>query len=145
MEKCSNKSELVLSCIFHENISTGFMIAGLSKTEVCVCVFVGVSICLCVCLSVCLSVNKISSRTDQSILLSDCLTNWLWPYWNWCPRVKGQGHSDVISIFSWFSVTFPSVDLSTMMIKLILSPWYALDLYSNFIEMEWVMTYLWLY
>ena len=38
------------------------------------------------------------------------------PYWNWWPWVKGQGHSDSISISSsWFSVYLPSVYLSSLM------------------------------
>ena len=63
-------------------------------------------VCLCVCLSFCLCVQisceQNSSRTDEPIWtrfsLNSCLPQWLKPYWNWGPWVKGQGHSDVIPI-----------------------------------------------
>ena len=61
-------------------------------------------------LSVCLSVhrailvNKIPAVRMHQFLtrfsLNGCLTHWFEPYWNRWPWVKGQGHSDVIPIFS---------------------------------------------
>ena len=59
---------------------------------------------LCVSLSVCASVSeKNSSWTDTLIWtlfsLNGCLLRWLRPYWNSWPWVKGEGHSDAISIF----------------------------------------------
>ena len=65
------------------------------------------SVCLCVCLCVCVSgtsCEQNSSRTDAPIWmqfsLNGCFPHWLKPYWIWWPWVKGQGHSDVIPIFS---------------------------------------------
>ena len=68
-------------------------------------------VCLCVCVSVCLSVcvsgtfcEQNSSRMNAPIWtrfsLNGCFSDWLGPYWIWWPWVKGQGHSDVIPIFS---------------------------------------------
>ena len=64
-------------------------------------------VCVWVCVSVCVSnfsCEQNSSRTDAPIWtrfsLNGCLPHWLGPYWIWWPWVKGQGHSDVISIFS---------------------------------------------
>ena len=85
------------------------------------------SVCLCVCLSVCLSVcpmfsyEQNSSRTDVPIWtqfsLNGCLLQSLKPYWNRWPWVKGQGHSDVIPIFSsYFFVNFPTMYLSSLML-----------------------------
>ena len=70
--------------------------------------YVFTTVCLCVCLSVCLCVGysceQNFSRTDASIWtqfsLNCCLSHWLGPCWNWWPWVKGQGQSDLISIFS---------------------------------------------
>ena len=72
---------------------------------------------MCVSGSAC---EQNSSRTDEPIWtrfsLNGCLTHWLEPYWNWWPWVKGQGHSDVIRIFSsLFSVNFPTLYLSSLM------------------------------
>ena len=73
--------------------------------SVCVCVCVCVSVCECV--NVCLSgsaCEKNSSRTDGPIWtrfsLHGYLPHCLKPYWKLLPWVKGQGHSDVIPIFS---------------------------------------------
>ena len=61
--------------------------------SVCVCVFVSDSAC-----------EQNSSRTDAPIWtlfwLNGCLSHWLKADWNCWPWVKGQGHSDVISILS---------------------------------------------
>ena len=74
-----------------------------------VCVYVCLCVCLSVCVFVCVCVSDVfkkqnSSRTDEPIWtrfsLNGCLSHWLEPYWNWWPWVKGQGHSDSISIFS---------------------------------------------
>ena len=69
--------------------------------------FVCVSVCLCVCVCVCVSgtsCEQNSSRTDPPIWtrfsLNGCFPHWLRPYWIWWPWVKGQGHSDVIPVFS---------------------------------------------
>ena len=85
------------------------------------CVCMCVCMCRCVCVSVCLSVSEPKiSRTEAPIytrfLLNGCLPQWLKSYWSWWPWVKCQDHSDVISIFSvWFTVNFPTVDLSSLM------------------------------
>ena len=69
--------------------------------------YIFIAACLCVCLSVCLCLNACeqnSSRTDAPIwtqfLLNGCLIYWLELYGNWWPCIKGQGHSEAISIFS---------------------------------------------
>ena len=69
--------------------------------------FVCMSVCVYVCVCVCVSSSACeqnSNRTDEPIWtrfsLHGCLPLWLKPYWNWWPSVKGQGHSDVIPIFS---------------------------------------------
>ena len=77
------------------------------------------SLFVCVCMSGSTCEQK-SSQTDAPIwtrfLLNDCFLHWLGPCWNWWPCVKGQGHSDSISIFSsWFSFNFPTVYLSSLM------------------------------
>ena len=60
-----------------------------------VCVSVYVCVCVCVRLFSC---EQNSSRTNAPIwmqfLLNSCLWQWLGPYWNWWPWVKGQGHCD---------------------------------------------------
>ena len=65
--------------------------------------YIFTAVCLCVCLSR-NSCERNSSRTDAPIWtrfsLNGCFYHWLGPYWIWWPWVKGQGHSDVIPIFS---------------------------------------------
>ena len=75
---------------------------------------------LSVCVSVRLCLWTNSSQTDQSIWtlfsLNGCLPHWLEPYWNWWPKVKDEGHSTVVPIFSsWFSVNVPTLYLSFLM------------------------------
>ena len=76
-----------------------------------VCLFVCLSVCLSVCLCVCMCVyvsgyscEQNSSQTDKTIWTrfspNGCLLHWLEPYWIWWLWLKGQGHSDVIPIFS---------------------------------------------
>ena len=80
-------------------------------------------VCVCVCLSVCvsgISSEQNSSRKDALIWtrfsLNDCLLLWLEPYWNGWPWVKGQGHSDSISIFLYNPLlTSSNVYLSSLM------------------------------
>ena len=63
-------------------------------------IFTSVCLSVCVCVSVC---EQNADRTATPILtrssLNGCLLQSLEPYWNWWPWFKGQGHSDVISIF----------------------------------------------
>ena len=68
--------------------------------------YIFTSVCLCVCVCVCMSsysCEQNSSRTSAPIWtqfsLNGCFLQWLGPYWNWWPWVKGQGHSESISIF----------------------------------------------
>ena len=73
---------------------------------------------VCVCL--CVSIQQSSSRTYAPIptrcLLDDRLPHWLKPYWNRWSLIKGQDHSDAISIMSSkFSVDFSTVDLKSLM------------------------------
>ena len=60
-------------------------------------------VCVCVCVCLMFACEQKSSQMDGPIwmqfLLNGCFPHWLIPYWNWWPWVKGQGHSDVISIF----------------------------------------------
>ena len=80
------------------------------------------SVCLCVCVSVCpaLIVNKIPAermnRFGRGFSLNGCLPYRLKAYRNLLPLVKGQGHSDVIPIFSsQVFVNFPSLNLKALM------------------------------
>ena len=82
---------------------------------------------LSVCVSVCVSVyqwtnsNQTYSPIWMRFLLYCCLPYWLWSYWNWWPLVTGQGHHDVISIFSsLFIGNFPILDLSFVCLYFIL-------------------------
>ena len=78
------------------------------------CLSVWVYVCLCIC-------EQNADRTTPHIftwsLLNSCLRHWLGPYWYWWPWVKGQGHSDNTSIFSWFSGNFPTLDFSSLLSK----------------------------
>ena len=73
--------------------------------------FVCVSVCLVVCLCVWLYLWTNSSWTDAPIWtrysLNRCLQHWFGPYWNWWNLVKGQGHSDSISIFFFIILSVP--------------------------------------
>ena len=67
---------------------------------VCVCVCMCVGVCVCVC--VCLSLNKCRSnryKDFDAVLNNSCLPQRLRSYWDWWLWVKGQGHSNVTSIF----------------------------------------------
>ena len=76
-------------------------------------IFITVCTCVRVSESVC-QWTKAPIWTRFS--LNGCLRHWLGPYWNWWPWVKGQGHNDVIPIFSsWFSVNFSTLYLSSRM------------------------------
>ena len=90
--------------------------------------YILIAICLCVCVSVQLnSCEQNSSRTDESIWtrfsLYGCLEHWPKPYWNWWLWVKGQGHSDSISIFLHNSLLISLQYISALLrlIKLIFS------------------------
>ena len=62
--------------------------------------------------------------------LIGCLLHWLEPYWNGWPWVKGQGHSDVISIFLHDSLLTSLLTISALLcpikMKFSLSLRYAL-------------------
>ena len=116
----------------------------------CVCVFAYV----CVCLRVCVSVGERNSIRWYAPIwtwfsLNGCLPHWLNSYWYWWPGVNGQGHSDVISIFSLHNSLLTSVlciSAPLCSIKKIfgISLRYALvHLCINFIKFKWEMTSLW--
>ena len=61
------------------------------------------SVCLSVCVTGSACEQNFSQRDDPfwtRFSLTGCLPHWLELYWNWWPWVKGQGHSNVIPIFS---------------------------------------------
>ena len=93
------------------------IVEGLHFTLVCL----SMCVCVCVSVSVCLSVCEQKADWTAALILTSsslysCLLQSLKPYWNWWPWVKGQGHSDVISIFpAQFSVNFPTLDFSPLM------------------------------
>ena len=120
-----------------------------------VCVCVSLCVCVSVCVSVCLSgsaCEKASNRTDALIwtrfLLNGCLSQWIEPYLNWYPWVKGQGNSDVIPIFFIILCWFPYF---VSQLSYVWSKWNLkcrldiplVDLCFNFMKCEWVMTSLW--
>ena len=120
--------------------------------------------CVCACMRVFINIKLkfkyvfltpgftqgVGYTTDEPILapfsLNGCLPHWLKPYWNWWPCVKGQGHSDVIPIFSSCSLPYFLFQLSYFQSKgnsVCRFDIPLVDLCLNFIKIEWMMTSFW--